>query len=1425
MFKEIANRDAWSTIRGYVYQVDLTILRWLQLDENTVLQLERGEDIDIVNRDLTKLEVSRELEQIKYRETNVTLNNETVLETLLNFHIQRQNNSGQNLLFRFVTNSDYGIERPAIFQQTGEAAIKVWTSLFQNADADDKTPDVLIIKKHLAKKYQEQIDDLIQKKGKQEDIDQLTSFKAFLDAPAGFADFLHTFEWSLKNEDAKGLSAAIEKALTVKRYVTDASHAASVYPRLFLYVFKLLTNKGLKQLTLADLQSEIKLPALSATDQKLFESVVALANEINERVASLEAKMEGASTSIKELAQDFAVLAKSDSVFELALNNLSTEPPPGIRNGSTREIKVKEVLLLCSKYDWISFQGINGTGKSQLAALVSQQYAKHYWLELRPYLTEPDKAAIILLKFLEYISSEPIHRDKISWIKTVVLKLPKDSIIILNDLPELVKDSTLAQTIVNIKNALTNGCKLLSTSNFTVPHFVKDQIDEKTFVEYNDLRFSDDEIIEYIINAGGDKSLAAYVPLISAVTDKNPRLVGAVIRDLQRINWGRDSGELFEVFFNKNFKNDVLDDAQKSINRFITNEQSRELLYRMSLFHWPFTFEEVQNICSVEAVISYPNERLTDILNTWVQEHRTKLYQVSPLIYDLGKKNLSAEVFKNTHLAVASNLIKGKKIDPITASRSIVSFLQGQDYLSAGGILLSIYQSVKTQEDVKNISEWGFLDYWSEADIPMRMPVVLRSYLRGEQLRLSREKKEKVPFLLSQLEQYLLEDGLSETEKVLIHFTILANFDKSNLDRFWYHIDEVAKMWTGLPQGHKDAVGIDNLTNILWLPTVLLSRPEEIRKWLAIGDQFEALFAKDIFENDISEIAVTGICHTISRFKHTGVKNEEIVELYCKLIERFRKSKREVLEALATRALVENLFTEQSAPDNAQKLADEVLASFTNPISKFIITDVLGKLYWNNKEPEKGRKYLTEAVAFQAVDQVNFVETLLYAAVSTSDVDSSSAQVYCKQAVELAEAKQDYHELDCILALCECSIACYKNQNYADAYSYFKNAVNRLFSVKEKVFAKDDVFYPKTEWIKYYVLSAHVVGYYSNVLAHGVVPKTGGEDFTKPFQGMFLFQKSDLSDLYKITNDPILLSEMALFAEGVDEITQAYSWAVRAFDLARKNGKDDILLMVSTMCLEYSLVNGKYDEAFESHLLFAALSTHLKGDSPQKYEGFKNSSIAEVLKEKPSEDWNRAEDTTVDTAIIPMFMDVLLHKISNTENANQLQEKFLKLLYNYIEDASDKELWHLLYFICDGVLKRKLSRQEIIDFGNSHSKTRRTLHAVSLLGLIFYKHKEVSAMNDLLNIYPHFANTFDRFGAIKKYICLPFLKAVCESILKNNFVGSKDEINEKLKQLKEIPASADNNYQLCLQIVVAAFEDDVKIQDDRKRWLIHFEVI
>ncbi len=43
-FSHNLDRDAYATIAGFVLQVDLTVLRWLNLDDSELLELECGRD-------------------------------------------------------------------------------------------------------------------------------------------------------------------------------------------------------------------------------------------------------------------------------------------------------------------------------------------------------------------------------------------------------------------------------------------------------------------------------------------------------------------------------------------------------------------------------------------------------------------------------------------------------------------------------------------------------------------------------------------------------------------------------------------------------------------------------------------------------------------------------------------------------------------------------------------------------------------------------------------------------------------------------------------------------------------------------------------------------------------------------------------------------------------------------------------------------------------------------------------------------------------------------------------------------------------------------------------------------------------------------------------------------------------------------------
>src|ERR1700693_863212 len=102
-------RDASATIAGFVFQVNVTILRWLELREDEHLELEGGADIDSVQDSLNVggSGVTRLLEQIKARSgRSVTLRSEEALEALSNFCSHRVANPTSKLKFRYITTAN-----------------------------------------------------------------------------------------------------------------------------------------------------------------------------------------------------------------------------------------------------------------------------------------------------------------------------------------------------------------------------------------------------------------------------------------------------------------------------------------------------------------------------------------------------------------------------------------------------------------------------------------------------------------------------------------------------------------------------------------------------------------------------------------------------------------------------------------------------------------------------------------------------------------------------------------------------------------------------------------------------------------------------------------------------------------------------------------------------------------------------------------------------------------------------------------------------------------------------------------------------------------------------------------------------------------------------------------------------------------------
>jgi hypothetical protein len=265
-FTPMTDRSAEDAIRGYVYQVDVTIERWLNLKRNEYLELECGEDIDLIS------ENGRTLVQVKDVKSK-TLTLLSGLKSIINFVNHCKANPNQNLYFLYTTTASLGKEKnlPSIFR--GQPSIEIWEQIREDRLEYIQRDEALI-----------GIRDILCSSQNHEGLK--VNQKIFIDCICnthhnGLLEIVQRFQWLYNNSSSESISLRIIQIL-MERY--EKAKAEEIYNRLFSYVFKSLTRSGRKPLTINDLIEQIKCPQLSYEDESLLD----LVNQVNIRVSKIE---------------------------------------------------------------------------------------------------------------------------------------------------------------------------------------------------------------------------------------------------------------------------------------------------------------------------------------------------------------------------------------------------------------------------------------------------------------------------------------------------------------------------------------------------------------------------------------------------------------------------------------------------------------------------------------------------------------------------------------------------------------------------------------------------------------------------------------------------------------------------------------------------------------------------------------------------------------------------------------------------------------------------------------------------------------------------------------------------------------------------------------------------------------------------------
>lgn len=330
------SNDAWATIRGFVYQVQLSIKYWINLEENQYLELESVEDIDIITEKLletygsiTESEISRALGQVKHLEQNISLRSDPFKEAIVNFCENMCGEPSEDRRLLFLTNANVGSENNvAFFDKDGNKikGLHAWKQIQNGQPIKNEGAAIDLI--------QEVVTESAPKKYRDKQA-RWIGFKNYFSG-ANRKPFIQKVIVSENNLNLTDLKEELIETIA-KKFYRSPQEAEKLYNKLFTKVFEVLSIKDedkdghkvlFNQQVLSDIASkeseELFADKILYTVKNLFTSVDKKLDTISAKIDQLLIKDDEPDNAIpiiqdilKHIDQDIKALKLRESYAAL----------------------------------------------------------------------------------------------------------------------------------------------------------------------------------------------------------------------------------------------------------------------------------------------------------------------------------------------------------------------------------------------------------------------------------------------------------------------------------------------------------------------------------------------------------------------------------------------------------------------------------------------------------------------------------------------------------------------------------------------------------------------------------------------------------------------------------------------------------------------------------------------------------------------------------------------------------------------------------------------------------------------------------------------------------------------------------------------------------------------------------------------------
>lgn len=1417
-FQVTRDRDAWAAIRGYRYQIELSIEAWLSLGEQEVLALEKGEDIDLVTNAVQSEDSAtceRLLNQVKCREKRLTLSSRDALSAIACSVEHLKANPHINVTFRFTTNAQIACERPTLFEGS-LPALDVWTRLQRKEiSGSEATAARQVIKEFLrTRKKPQGLND-----------DTWSNFQSFIESSSDkdIEYLISKFEWMTGQTEPASLETEIKTKLIDQSYAISFEEANNIYKHLLCFVLKVLSSPGPKELTRSSLMEQLNCQPLSESSKTILARFDSLLEVLEKRVAAQGAALKNFVRELGQLETRTAHLETSQA--ELVFAGIQPLPmiqvPPLTSSASMREDSVDILMKMIRKNTWTAIYGLSGTGKTQLGILASRKFDRcSAWVRLSSLPERAESNVFTLNKSLELASGCPIRPNRQEWYEIICDRFGEGALIVLDDLPKLSAKEPLVEHVVMLsRECHKHRIHLLTTSPYPLHSLIIEMLDKDIVLSAEVPPLSDQETKEIFLGHGApnDFMREKRVTIINTICRQHPTLVVAAAQYLGNRNWIFSEKE-FEDLLGNRFTSSVNRDTIDRLLATVTNSNSRDLLERLTLIIHRFRDDEVRIVAHVSPTIVRPMDCLNQLLGPWIQYDLTDSYLVSPLAKMLGAVNLSKDVIKLIYNSLGNNVIHKNILNQIDVAHAVTYFCGAEAWNEAGSVLFKALALMRTSSIPQN--DAGLMAFWAESPLPPGMDLGLRINIRGLQVSLALRASKRSDFLIKDLDS--LSALSSEADSIplfLASFNVAAESIGKNPEIACHYLGQAYHLLPILEKNPEFNKLINQLPleSLIWFAAWQISEAKQIEQWLITVSEMPIWLLEKASTSEFAEIGCTAITNEI--WISEAKKNQalqvwpEIRSTLEKLSSRGQKLGLELLWASSIRSQMIILAEYENSFEASLKIGTEALQYSRDPRSKFLIEEYLGQYYIGNKNVSRALEWYSKAFD-EPTSGFPLLRMQAYTRVSVAFNDMEKAGEYLQKAVDIGLANEYFPYTEIAKVLGEQCVIRGLGGDLIGAYESLDASISLLLKEENS----------NLQWRAVFTVLSHISGYFCSIARWGHPPIKSGADepYAVPIRGMFLkYNEQACADLYDEYRKCAVLVHLAEFSEAIEKRDREEYWAFIGMETARKSGYAigiDVLSLhlVPLLILRNQLIDAQALAVESAAITAATIKERLRGKEPA-VAGFDYKAI---MGPKPSVDWDRAEINSVIFGTLPIACKIAAEFYVSEENARQLAQDAIMGSRALAQTASHAVLWNHTVTIFNDAFVNDVPYRELMAFSNGlDEKDYGMLRFAGYIGASLKPNFPLSIACqihiDLLSFYHKNYMSLTRSTYYK--ILIPFVTAYWqEAFTKNRFrFSSPSFVDEELHRALEADESV--KAQRFLSIIACGL--GVILSSQAKEWL------